>query len=157
MTKGFGGMTNSLVSVIGSVTRAYSLAVLAGTRVPLTAYRIAKLADLSPPNVYLELRKLARAGVIARSEGGWTLVDERVRAFCEGQGPLFEKRFSIESKRDWTRKNRDRIARLRRQPIPKGREWSGPVPRLMSEFRRSPTKNALLQAAGLQASEHKGR
>ncbi len=150
-------MTESLLSVIGSVTRAYSLAILAGTRVPLTAYRIAKLADLSPPNVYLELRKLARAGVIERREGGWILVDERVRGFCEGQGPLFERRFSVESKRKWTTQNRERIARLRRQPIPKGDDWRGPQPKLMREFRRSPTKNALLEAAGLKTSQHKGR
>jgi DNA-binding transcriptional ArsR family regulator len=150
-------MTDPLVPVIGSRTRAYALAVLAGTRLPLTAYRVAKLADLSPPNVYLELRRLGSAGVVERTEGGWTLVDERVRAFCEGQGPLFEKRFSIESKEKWTAMNRDRIARLRRWPAPKGGKWSGPVPKLMREFNRSPTKNELLKAAGLRTSRHKGR
>ncbi len=150
-------MTEPLVAVMGSVTRAYSLAILAGSRVPMTAYRIAQLGELSPPNVYLELRRLARDGVVAKRPGGWVLLDERVRAFCEGRGPLFERRFSLEAKRKWYRENRSRIRTLRAQPIPERRARRGAEPRRMREFRRSRTKDALLRAAGLKVSRHNGR
>jgi len=150
-------MPSPLVSVIGSVTRAYTLAVLAGTRVPQTAYRIAKLADLSPPNVYVELRKLARSGIVEAREGGWVLLDERTRAFCEGRGPLFERRLSIEAKRKWVGQNRRRISRMLKLPLPRGEPRRGPGPRLMGEFRPSRSKNELLRAAGLRPSRHKGR
>jgi DNA-binding transcriptional ArsR family regulator len=150
-------MADSLVAVIGSATRAYTLAILAGSRLPLTAYRIAKLAGLSPPNVYVELRKLARANIVTKGSAGWTLTDERVRTFCEGKGPLFERRLSLEEKRRWSRENRRTYSRLRRMPIPIGEGWTGPEPKLMREFSRSRTKNELLRAAGLRASEHKKR
>jgi DNA-binding transcriptional ArsR family regulator len=150
-------MADLLVSVIGSVTRAYTLAVLAGTRVPQTAYRIAKLADLSPPNVYVELRKLARAGIVCRKEGGWVLEQDRVRAFCEGQGPLFERTVSLERKREWRVKNRRRISQILRQPIPEVEAKKGPEPKVLREFSRSRTKNELLRAAGLSESQHRYR
>jgi DNA-binding transcriptional ArsR family regulator len=150
-------MTDSLLAVVGSVTRAYSLAVLSGTRQPMTAYRIAKLANLSAPNVYLELRKLAGAGVVERRDGGWVLADERVRAFCEGRGPLFESVLSLEAKRRWARENRRRLSRLRSEPPSGAVAWTGPQPKLMRQFSRSTTKNGLLRAAGLKASKHKRR
>ncbi len=147
-------MPDTLVSVIGSVTRAYTLAILSGTRVPTTAYRISALANLSPPNVYVELRRLAQAGVVEKRGKGWVLVDDRVRTFCEGRGPLFERRLSLETKREWSRENRYLIAKLKKRPIPSGEEPSGPEPRLMREFSRSTTKNRLLKAAGLKESRH---
>jgi DNA-binding transcriptional ArsR family regulator len=147
-------MTEPLVPVIGSITRAYSLAVLAGTRVPLTAYRIAKLANLSAPNVYLELRRLASAGIVQRGESGWVLVDDRVRSFCEGQGPLFERRFSLDDKRRRNRKGGRWVPRQRRQTVPSGDQWFGAEPRLMREFTRPPTKDTLLRRTGLKPSRH---
>jgi DNA-binding transcriptional ArsR family regulator len=150
-------MPDNLVAVIGSATRAYTLAVLAGSRLPLTAYRIAKLADLSPPNVYVELRRLAGSGIVEARDGGWVLLDDRVRAFCERRGPLFERRFTLEAKREWARRNRGRISTALRKPIPRGVPGKGPETPLMREFSRSPRKNALLRAAGLKVSRHKGR
>lgn len=150
-------MSDSLVSVVGSRTRAYSLAVLAGTRVPQTAYRIAKLANLSAPNVYVELRRLARTGVVEKVDGGWVLVDERTRAFCEGRGPLFENWFTLEAKKEWLRRNRRTIAPVRELPIPAPELPGGRLPRVLRGFSQSRTKNELLRAAGLRASRHKGR
>lgn len=150
-------MSDSIVSVMGSVTRAYTLAILAGTRLPQTGYRIAKLASLSPPNVYVELRKLARDGIVERRKAGWVLLDERVRTFCEGQGPLFERSFSLDDKRAWVRKNRRRISRVLKLPIPSAESSRSRTPRFMDEFGRSRTKNELLRAAGLSTSRHRGR
>ena len=145
------------MSVVGSVTRAYTLAVLAGTRVPQSAYRIAKLADLSPPNVYVELRKLARVGIVTSTEGGWILLDERTRTFFEGRGPLFERKLNLESKRDWTRRDRRRVSTMDGHPPPPVETRKATDSRLLREFSRSRTKNALLKAAGLRLSEHKRR
>ncbi len=143
------------LAILGSVTRAYSLSVLAGTRVPQTAYRIAKLAGLSAPNVYLELKRLAEVGVVRRTPSGWLLEDARIRALCEGTGPLFRRRFSLDQ--------RSRLAAGDNRPL------SPPLagvssdrrpnrePRRLREFRRSPTKNLLLRAAGLRPSRHRGR
>ena len=150
-------MPDSLVTVVGSVTRAYTLSVLAGTRLPQTAYRVAKLANLSPPNVYVELRKLERSGIVIKREGGWTLVDARVRAFFEGQGPLFERTVSLERKQEWSRKNRRRIDRALGEPIPRVEVGSAREPPVLREFSRSPTKNKLLRAAGLRESAHRAR
>lgn len=150
-------MPDSLVAVMGSVTRAYTLAILAGSRVPRTAYRIARLADLSPPNVYMELRRLASAAVVEKVEGGWVLVDDRVRAFCEGRGPLFERSLSLEQKRGWRRENRFRISQMLKQPVPQIQAKRGPEPKILREVGRSLTKNKALRAAGLTESRHRGR
>ena len=150
-------MGDPLLSVIGSRTRAYALAILAGTRIPQTAYRIAKLGALSAPNVYVELRNLAKAGVVEKRESGWVLSDDRVRQFCEGQGPLYERRVTLESKRGWARRNRRRIAQVLSQPLPAGVSRRGPGEKLLREFSRSPTKNDLLRAAGLRVSRHRSR
>jgi DNA-binding transcriptional ArsR family regulator len=150
-------MPDPMVAVMGSVTRAYALAVLAGTRVPQTAYRVAKLADLSPPNVYVELRRLARSGIVEKRKGGWVLLDERVRTFCEGRGPLFERKLTLEAKREWSRKNRRRISELLRQPVPVWEPATGREPRLLREFSKSRAKNVLLRAADLKLSRHRAR
>jgi DNA-binding transcriptional ArsR family regulator len=150
-------MDDWLSTVTGSVTRAYSLAILAGTRVPQTAYRIAKLGGLSPPNVYVELRRLAANGIVSKQGGGWVLVNDRVRTLCEGQGPLNRMRSSLEDKRTWFRENGRRMARIRTKPVPARPAWNGREPGIMRQFSRSPTKNGLLRAAGLRESRHRAR
>ena len=147
-------MDEPLVVVLRSVTRAYTLSVLAGTRIPQTAYRIAKLAGLSAPNVYLELGRLEKAGVVKREPKGWLLVNEKVRAFCEGTGPLNRRRFSLQ---DRVRLTQGDVRPLGRAQIrPKLRDEGTPGSRMLREFSRSKTKNALLRAAGLRTSRHAG-
>jgi DNA-binding transcriptional ArsR family regulator len=147
-------MTDLLVALTGSTTRAYTLAILAGSRVPQTGYRIARLAGLSAPNVYLALRRLSEAGLVRQRVGGWVLVNEKVRSLCEGQGPLFERRFSLSEK---IRAGRSQPVTRRRAPAyPRGTPRpSASARRLLREFSRSPTKNSLLRAAGLRESQHK--
>lgn len=148
-------MEEPLVAVFRSVTRAYTLSILAGTRVPQTAYRIAKLAGLSPPNVYGELRRLEKVGVVTKDPRGWILANDKLRSFCEGSGPLYRRRFSPEL--------RTSLARGVTRPLGAGSgNRIGPKeaarePRLLREFSRSMTKNALLRAAGLRPSRHRGR
>ena len=148
-------VTDSLVAVTGSVTRAYSLSVLAGTRLPQTAYRIARLAGLSPPNVYVELRRLEKAGVVSGSPAGWMLVDEKVRALCEGSGPLYRLRFALEG-RGRTFPGVNSPLRVRQGDLT-SRKSRGRESRLLREFSQSPTKNPLLAAAGLRQSRHRKR
>ena len=148
-------MVDVLLPVIGSVTRAYTLAILAGSRLPQTAYRVAKLGNLSPPNVYLELRRLEEAGIVEQTPEGWVLTNDRVRAFCEGQGPLYARRSTIETKQEWYRRNRNRVARVLSRPIATLPVSKGRPPKVLREFRRSPMKDALLRQAGLRESRHK--
>ncbi len=148
-------MKEPLVVVVGSVTRAYALSVLAGSRVPQTAYRVAKLADLSPPNVYLELRRLESAGIVRRLPNGWLLVNERVRTFFEGTGPLSRRGFSPELRAKLARGDTRQLgAGSRGRP---GLTKGGGDPRVLREFSRSTTKNASLRAAGLRPSRHRAR
>ena len=148
-------MKDPLVAVMRSVTRAHTLSVLAGTRVPQTAYRIAKLAGLSPPNVYVELRRLENAGVVRKDPIGWLLVNDKVRVFCEGSGPLYRRRFSPELRAKRARGGtRPLGAALRSRTVLKKVDQE---PRVLREFSRSTTKNALLRAAGLRPSRHRGR
>jgi len=149
-------LDDPLVAVMGSVTRANTLSILAGTRIPQTAYRIAKIGGLSAPNVYLELRRLEKAGVAARRPDGWVLVNDRVRGFCEGLGPLFKNRFSLHLRGQVTRDAGGEVSATRgvviNIPSPRG-----PESKLLREFSTSPTKNALLKAAGLRRSGHRRR
>jgi len=146
--------TGQLVAITGSVNRAYTLAILSGTRVPRTAYRIAKLAGLSPPNVYLELRRLEKRGLVQREAGGWVLISDRVRALCEGTGPLFQRKTAANPRLSPVRSGRPTAGRLRPLPDRLATDQNGRVPRILREFSQSPTKNALLRAAGLRESEH---
>jgi hypothetical protein len=149
-------MTDVLVALTGSTTRAYSLAILASSRVPQTGYRIAKLAGLSAPNVYLELQRLSEAGLVQKQTGGWLLVNEKVRSLCEGQGPLFESRYSLTEK---GRTGQNQSVRGRSPaPVPSGSTRPPASARkILREFSQSPTKNSLLRAAGLRESRHKMR
>lgn len=150
-------MSTSLVALTGSVNRAYTLSILAGTRIPQTAYRVAKLGNLSPPNVYVELRRLAKAGIVASRRGRWVLVDERVRALFVGSGPLYDRRIRLEAKRSWYKQNRGEIQRIRSELCPERAVAAAREPRIMKEFSRSRNKNKVLRAAGLRESRHRPR
>ncbi len=148
-------MKDPLVARLRSRTRAYTLSVLAGTRVPQTADRIAKLAELSRPNVYAELRRLERTGIVSRRPSGWLLVDEKVRALCEGSGPLHQRRFPAQLRVQPTRVDSRPLGGEATNRS--GSKKLGREPGVLREFSRSPTKDRLLLAAGLRPSRHRGR
>jgi len=145
-------MRDRLVAVLGSTTRAYSLAILAGTRIPLTAYRISKLAGLSPPNVYAELGRLEASGVVRRQREGWILVDDKVRSLCEGAGPLFQQTFTLDLRKGPGRGDKRPLGWGPKALFRTGEQ--GTESKRLLEFSQSPSKNTLLRAAGLKPSRH---
>jgi len=74
-----------LAALFGSEDRVRTLAALANAEAPLTAYRVAAMVGMKPPNVYRELKRLLEVNEVARAQTprgreGWTLVDSDVRA-----------------------------------------------------------------------------
>ena len=67
-------------SLFGGRVREAVLVTLAGTSKPLTAYRVAKVADASPIQV-LSILKTLPSGVVRREREGWVLVNESLRRF----------------------------------------------------------------------------
>ena len=65
----------AIVAAFGSATRVRTLAVLANSREPLTAYRIGVVGEVPFPKVYRELARLEKAWVVARRGRGWILLD----------------------------------------------------------------------------------
>jgi DNA-binding transcriptional ArsR family regulator len=77
-----------LATLFGSETRVRTLAPLANSPEPLTAYRIAALAGVNRIKVYTELASLARVGIVRERPGGpnrslWELLDEDVRRILQ--------------------------------------------------------------------------
>ena len=77
-----------LAALFGSEDRVRTLAALANAEAPLTAYRVASIVRMKPPNVYRELKRLLEVAEVQRAttpEGrdGWTLVDPNVRTLLQ--------------------------------------------------------------------------
>jgi DNA-binding transcriptional ArsR family regulator len=155
-----------LVALFGSQTRVRTLAPLACSPSPLTAYRVAWMTGVQRTKVYSELRRLAAAGVVAeRKSGGnrstWELVDPEVRS-------LLRRRARISWSEDWLADlNRDagkqspiqlqqqREDFFRRVRRPKS------VPRaakaILAEMKRRPGKDVELARLGLATSPRSRR
>lgn len=98
-----------LAALFGSEDRVRTLAALANADAPLTAYRVACIVGMEPPNVYRELRRLLRFNEVERKptpEGrdGWTVVDADVRI-------LLRRRLRVVWSRDLIRGARERSRR----------------------------------------------
>jgi hypothetical protein len=80
-----------LVGLLGSSTRANIVEVLATSRKPLSAYRVSKMYNMNVAKVYVEMKKLARLGLISSSNGTrgleYTLIDENLRALALNLSP----------------------------------------------------------------------
>jgi hypothetical protein len=137
-----------LVALCGSKTRAYTLAALANAYRPLTGYRVAKTGGVPIPKAHEELRRLERAGLVARRATGWVLLDSDIRAFLR-------KRVQVLGWDDWRKERKAREAgrrvllnRIRQLPVrppPKG--WK---PRKLQRFHRSSKKDEILRRLGLR-------
>ncbi len=76
----------ALSTLFGSEDRVRTIAILANADRPLTAYRIAKIARIEPPNVYRELSRLSKQGEVKRSADpseGWVLTDSDLRRMMQ--------------------------------------------------------------------------
>ncbi len=98
-----------LVALFGSEDRVRTLAALANAEAPLTAYRVAVMVGMKPPNVYRELRRLLEFNEVEQaptSEGrnGWRVIDADVRN-------LLRRRLRIVWSQDLIRGARERSRR----------------------------------------------
>lgn len=83
-----------IVALCGSETRVLTLGVLANAEMPLSGYRVAKVAGLPEIKVYQELRCNVEAGLVEKSAKGYTLLDPDVRA-------LLRKRIRLSWSEEW--------------------------------------------------------
>jgi DNA-binding transcriptional ArsR family regulator len=144
----------ALVAAFGSETRVLTLAALASSTVPLTAYRVAKIAGLRPPKVYEEIRRARAHGLVEEAGGKISLVDADLRQLLRRRVRLFglDDWLAEKDRREPARKTT--AARLRTMPtprFPRERDWS---PRRPAIYRRDRRKNATLREMGLRASSH---
>lgn len=95
-----------LVAFCGSVTRATVLGVLANAVIPMTGYRVARVAQIQPTKVYRELRRAAEAGLVENTSRGYRLLDPDVRT-------LLQKRVRLYWSESWLAGEPDRAARSR--------------------------------------------
>lgn len=95
-----------LAALFGSEDRVRTLAALANAEAPLTAYRVASMMGMQPPNVYRELRRLLQFNEVERirtpqGTNGWRVVDADVRA-------LLRRRLRVVWSQDLIRGARER-------------------------------------------------
>lgn len=144
-----------VAALLGSRTRVRVLAPLANAFNPLSAYRIAQLAQLPRTKVYLELRRLARAGEVEesptpRGTSVWSLKDpdlarllrRRVRVGWSEDLKLASPQIAARTK--------SAIEAYRRNPIDPALLRVPSRPRNRKEFDRLAEKDASLRRLGLR-------
>jgi hypothetical protein len=145
-----------LAALFGSEDRVRTLAALANAEAPLTAYRVASMVQMKPPNVYRELKRLLEVDEVKRAttpdgQSGWTLVDLNVRA-------LLQRRQRIVWSQDLSRgmEARERraawaIQQSRQRPIDLSKFEPG-RPLTAEEIRQRRLKDKTLARAGARRS-----
>ncbi len=143
-----------IAALFGSETRAATLGAVANARQPLTAYRVAQMTGAQVIKVVAELRRLEKAGLVAktptdRGRTGWTVSDGALR-------DLLRRRVRIVWSRDWNEAAGERVRR--RDSLPTIRidlSRYRPNPKAVpnpEEFERPAEKDRLLAKAGLPVS-----
>lgn len=151
-----------LALLFGSETRVRTLAPLAGSNTPLTAYRIAEVAELPRTKVYEELARLKSTGWVVGVTGAagqtlWRLTDPDVRSLLRRRMRIY---FASDLVREASLRSIDArkvIARSRRMGLPAGVLQPGFTPRNAKDYRRPPQKDALLARLGLRTSRRTRR
>lgn len=150
-----------LAALFGSEDRVRTLAALANAEAPLTAYRVACMVGMEPPNVYRELRRLLQFNEVERAltpEGrdGWAVIDPDVRA-------LLRRRLRIVWSRDLIRGARERgqratlsVRNSSRTPLDLSKFTPG-RPLSATAVRRRLQKDQILARAGASTSVRSGR
>lgn len=120
-----------LISFAGSRVRALALGVLANAQMPMSGYRVAKVAGLSEIKVYEALRRAQRVGLVKQSSEGFQLVDLPLKSYLRSQVRLHwsEERFRPSNR-----------LKLRARPLA-GPEWFDPGryrpnPKVAERYRR---------------------
>lgn len=147
---------SGLATLFGSEDRVRTLAALANATAPLTAYRVATMVGMKPPNVYRELKRLLQYKEVEKARtpenrDGWIVVDPDLRA-------LLRRRMRIVWSGDLTRGGEERERRasvaIRRsvgKPLDLSKFKPGRIPS-PAEIRRRIQKNSVLAAARARQS-----
>ncbi len=145
-----------LAALFGSEDRVRTLAALANASAPLTAYRVATIVGIKPPNVYRELKRLLQFNEVQRAStpenrDGWVVVDPDLKA-------LMRRRLRIVWSQDLTGSARERerraalaMQRSARDPLDLSKFKAGRTPSV-NEIRRRNQKDAALAKAGARTS-----
>ncbi len=154
-------MDPGLAALFGSKDRVRILAALANAAAPLTAYRVATMAGMQPPNVYRELKRLVEVKEVGRAitpEGrdGWVVADPDLRA-------LLRRRLRIAWIKDLSRGAQEREQRATtaiqasaKEPLDLSKFKVG-RPLAAAEVRRRREKDAILEKAGARTSARLNR
>lgn len=141
----------------GSRARLLTLGVLASAEAPLTGYRVASVTGLPRSKVYPELRKAVKAGIVERTDIGFSLVDPDIRT-------MLRARIRVTWDSYWDRPDRstslavrrelDRIRRARKR-VPLFNPKNNIPESAIRELTRDPDKNRALRRLALKPSERK--
>lgn len=146
-----------LVTLFGSETRLRTLAPLANSTGPLTAYRVADLADLPRTKVNKELARLAKAGIVAvRSTGTgrrlWVMDDPDLRRLLRRKVRIDWAGDLAASAPELAKRTRSVIDASRAMPLAPGLLRGRVRRRNSPDFDRPPEKDAALRRNGLRVS-----
>lgn len=144
----------ALLALTGSETRALTLAPIANSSVPLSAYRIASIVQLARTKVYRELDKLARSGVVQKTTGSdgtalWSIRDTDIKQLFRRRARIgWSEDLSTEA-RALEKRTKAVLAFAKANPIDPALLAKQSKPRNATEFDRSPEKDAVLERLGL--------
>lgn len=156
------GVDPALSSLFGSENRVRTLAPLASSPVPLTAYRIAQMVDVPRTKIYEELAELATRGWVRRvkmtgNRSLWELTDPDVRRLLRRRARIVSVAELSASSADLAARTRSVLARSRRSPIDGSLLRGSFIPRNPEDFARSDQKDAVLRGMGLPVSRRARR
>jgi hypothetical protein len=145
-----------LAALFGSEDRVRTLAALANADAPLTAYRVALIVGMEPPNVYRELRRLLRFKEVERAptpEGrdGWRVVDADVRALLRRRLRVVWSQDLMRGAQERSRRAALAVQRSSRIPLDLSRFTPG-RPLTATTVRRRQEKDEVLAKAGAPTS-----
>lgn len=150
-----------LATLFGSEDRVRTLAALANASAPLTAYRVATIVGIKPPNVYRELKRLLLFHEVEKAptpenQDGWVVVDPDLKT-------LLRRRLRVVWSQDLTRGAQERerraamaMQRSARDPLDLSKFKPGRTPSA-NEIRRRSQKDAVLAKAGARTSVRTNR
>jgi DNA-binding transcriptional ArsR family regulator len=146
-----------LARLFGSETRVRTLAPLASSAAPLTAYRIAEVSEVPRTKVYEELARLRSTGWVTGITGPagqtlWRLTDPDIRSLLRRRMRIYFANDLVREARVRSIMARKAIARSRRTGAPAGLFQPGFTPKNARDYQRPPQKDALLRRLGLRTS-----
>ncbi len=151
------GVDPALAALFGSENRVRTLAPLASSSVPLTAYRIAQMVDVPRTKVYEELAELAARGWVrklrmTRNRSVWELLDPDVRRLLRRRARVVTMAELSAASDEMAARTRSVLAKNRRNPIAPSLLRGAFTPRNPEDFARPDQKDAVLRSMGLPVS-----